>query len=76
SISGGVSANSGLRVRFCELEKSGYRIFIPEADYTTDNAGMIGITGFYKYRNSSDKEFFRLESLKTKAAPRLDFANF
>ena len=49
-IAGGVSANSGLRdaVR-TEARKREWDIFIPEIDYTTDNAAMIGITGYYKY---------------------------
>jgi N6-L-threonylcarbamoyladenine synthase len=49
-IAGGVSANSGLRkgVRE-EAEKRKWNLYIPEFRYTTDNAAMIGITGYYKY---------------------------
>jgi N6-L-threonylcarbamoyladenine synthase len=49
-IAGGVSANSGLR-RAMEEEASrrNWNLFIPELRYTTDNAAMIGITGYYKY---------------------------
>ena len=49
-IAGGVSANSGLRdgMRH-EAEKRKWKLFIPELGYTTDNAAMIGITGYYKY---------------------------
>jgi tRNA N6-adenosine threonylcarbamoyltransferase len=49
-IAGGVSANSELRnsVR-AEALKRNWDLFIPEIDYTTDNAAMIGITGYYKY---------------------------
>ena len=49
-IAGGVSANSGLRnaVRE-EAERRAWNLFIPEFSYTTDNAAMIGITGYYKY---------------------------
>jgi N6-L-threonylcarbamoyladenine synthase len=49
-IAGGVSANSGLRhaVR-AEAVKRNWDLFIPEINYTTDNAAMIGITGYYKY---------------------------
>ena len=49
-IAGGVSANSGLRNSM--IEEAGRRkwnLFIPEFRYTTDNAAMIGITGYYKY---------------------------
>jgi N6-L-threonylcarbamoyladenine synthase len=49
-IAGGVSANSGLRSEMKkEAEKRNWNLFIPEFRYTTDNAAMIGITGYYKY---------------------------
>jgi N6-L-threonylcarbamoyladenine synthase len=49
-IAGGVSANSGLRNAMkTEAEKRKWNLFIPEFKYTTDNAAMIGITGYYKY---------------------------
>jgi N6-L-threonylcarbamoyladenine synthase len=49
-IAGGVSANSGLRDALKhEGLIRGWNIFIPELKYTTDNAAMIGITGYYKY---------------------------
>jgi len=49
-IAGGVSANSGLRdVIKSEAEKRKWNLFIPPFGYTTDNAAMIGITGYYKY---------------------------
>jgi tRNA N6-adenosine threonylcarbamoyltransferase len=49
-IAGGVSANSSLRNDFIrEGQKRGWNLFIPGISYTTDNAAMIGITGYYKY---------------------------
>jgi len=49
-IAGGVSANSGLRNAMKEeAEKRNWNLFVPEFRYTTDNAAMIGITGYYKY---------------------------
>jgi N6-L-threonylcarbamoyladenine synthase len=49
-IAGGVSANSGLRNEMMkEAEKRKWNLFIPEFRFTTDNAAMIGITGYYKY---------------------------
>jgi len=52
-IAGGVSANSGLRKAFIELgEKYQWNTFIPAFQYCTDNAGMIAITGYYKYLTS------------------------
>ena len=49
-IAGGVSANSGLRdaVR-TEAAKRKWNLYLPELGFTTDNAAMIGITGYYKY---------------------------
>jgi N6-L-threonylcarbamoyladenine synthase len=50
AIAGGVSANSGLRYAVkTEAEKSNWNIFIPELKFTTDNAAMIAITGYFKY---------------------------
>lgn len=52
-IAGGVSANSGLRqAAGREAAKRGWNLFLPELRYTTDNAAMIGITGYYKYLRS------------------------
>ncbi|HRX94657.1 MAG TPA: tRNA (adenosine(37)-N6)-threonylcarbamoyltransferase complex transferase subunit TsaD, partial [Chitinophagaceae bacterium] len=49
-IAGGVSANSGLRKAFKELgEKKNWNTYIPAFQYCTDNAGMIAVTGYYKY---------------------------
>ncbi len=50
AIAGGVSANSGLRKAFLELgEKEKWTTYIPAFQYCTDNAGMIGVTAYYKY---------------------------
>ncbi len=49
SLSGGVSANSEIRKQFATLEQKGIRVFIPPIKYTTDNAAMIAIAGYYKY---------------------------
>ena len=49
-IAGGVSANSGLRNgMLAEAEKRSWNLFLPALKYTTDNAAMIGITGYYKF---------------------------
>jgi len=49
-IAGGVSANSGLRAALAEAgEKYGWHVYIPAFQYCTDNAAMIGVTGYYKY---------------------------
>jgi N6-L-threonylcarbamoyladenine synthase len=50
AIAGGVSANSGLRKSLQLLGASlGWKIFIPEFQYCTDNAAMIAITAHYKF---------------------------
>ena len=51
AIAGGVSANSGLRSRIeAEGRGRGWTTFLPELRFTTDNAAMIAITGYYKYQ--------------------------
>ncbi|MBQ4278533.1 MAG: tRNA (adenosine(37)-N6)-threonylcarbamoyltransferase complex transferase subunit TsaD [Rikenellaceae bacterium] len=50
AIAGGVSANSGLRTAIAEEgRKRDWKTFIPEFKFTTDNAAMIGITGYFHY---------------------------
>ena len=51
AIAGGVSANSGLRDRIEEEgRRRGWTTYLPERRFTTDNAAMIAITGYYKYQ--------------------------
>ena len=50
AIAGGVSANSLVRSRLTEEgRKRGWKVFIPDFQFTTDNAAMIAIVGYYKY---------------------------
>ena len=50
AIAGGVSANSEIRKVLKEAEsKYGWTAYIPKFEYTTDNAAMIGITGYLSY---------------------------
>lgn len=50
AIGGGVSANSGIRKALKDGEKKyGWKTYVPKFEYTTDNAAMIGIVGYYKY---------------------------
>ncbi|MBM3421072.1 MAG: tRNA (adenosine(37)-N6)-threonylcarbamoyltransferase complex transferase subunit TsaD [Bacteroidetes bacterium] len=61
AVAGGVSANSGLRAKLEQAANLGnWEIFIPEFRFTTDNAAMIAITGFYKYIRS---EFTALDAV-------------
>lgn len=51
AIAGGVSANSGLRDAIKNGEKKyGWNTYVPEFQFTTDNAAMIAITGLFKYQ--------------------------
>jgi len=55
ALSGGVSANTALREAFkTRQDNKQWTIYIPKFGYTTDNAAMIAITGYYKYL---DKDF-------------------
>ena len=59
AVAGGVSANNGLRNAFREhAEKYCWDIFIPKFSYTTDNAAMIAITGYFKYL---DRDFCSID---------------
>jgi len=52
-LAGGVSANSGLRQGFEALgKKMGWQTYIPAFEYCTDNAAMIAITAYYKFKNN------------------------
>lgn len=59
AVAGGVSANNGLRNAFREhAAKYGWNIYIPKFGYTTDNAAMIAMTGYFKY---PDKDFCTID---------------
>ena len=67
AIAGGVSANSGLRNAVAEEgRRRGWRTFIPERKFTTDNAAMIAISGYYRYQTG------RFASLDTTPVARLE----
>lgn len=53
AVAGGVSANSGLRDALAQYaQKQNKKLFVPPFGYTTDNAAMIAITGYFKYLNN------------------------
>ena len=50
AIGGGVSANSGVRAAVADFcVRHGIEAFIPERKFTTDNAAMVAIAGYFKY---------------------------
>ena len=60
AVAGGVSVNTGLRNAFVDHAKRyHWNIYIPKFSYTTDNAAMIGITGYFKYL---DKDFCPIDA--------------
>lgn len=60
AVAGGVSANTGLRNAFHDhARRYGWRVFIPPFSYTTDNAAMIAITGYFKYQ---DRDFCPMDA--------------
>lgn len=68
AIAGGVSANSGLRIGLQKMaEAERWTTYVPDFQYCTDNAGMIGIAGYYKYLAG---EFV---DQKVSALPRMKF---
>lgn len=55
-IGGGVSANSGIRKALENAQKNlGWQTYTPKMEYTTDNAAMIGIVGYYKFLENNFK---------------------
>jgi N6-L-threonylcarbamoyladenine synthase len=54
AIAGGVSANSGLRKALeAAGKKHGWKTYIPQFQYCTDNAAMIAMTAHFKYLEGS-----------------------
>jgi len=52
ALAGGVAANSYLRdTVYREAEHHNWQVYVPKFTFTTDNAAMIAITGYFKYLN-------------------------
>ncbi len=67
AIAGGVSANSGLRERLTSLGyRKNIRTYIPPFQYTTDNAAMIGIAGYYNFLAGDSADLSISASAKVK----------
>ena len=61
AIGGGVSANSGVRAAVADFcKRRGLEAFIPERAFTTDNAAMVAIAGYYKWL---DGDFCRYDEV-------------
>jgi len=71
AISGGVSANSGLRNGLTDLAaKENWSVHLPKLQYTTDNAAMIGLVGHFMYLCG------KLSNLDVLPQARLNFTDF
>ncbi len=50
AVAGGVSANTGLRDAFHDYARRyGWKVFIPKFAYTTDNAAMVAMNGYFSF---------------------------
>jgi N6-L-threonylcarbamoyladenine synthase len=68
AIGGGVSANSGIRKTLKDAEnKLSWKTYIPKFEYTTDNAAMIGIVGYYNYLEGN------FDPINTLSKARIEF---
>jgi N6-L-threonylcarbamoyladenine synthase len=69
-VAGGVSANQYLRSELtARAKEKGIEVYVPPMKYCTDNATMIGVAAYYKFRNSKDVNDFK--SLDFSAQPSL-----
>lgn len=67
AAAGGVSANSGLRGAIkTEGLRRGWRVFLPELKFTTDNAAMIAMTGYYEYLEGRFSDFAAVPAARLK----------
>lgn len=67
AIGGGVAANSGLRTKLNEAaDKHKWKVHLPPFAYTTDNAAMIGIVGYFKF---NEQRFGALDQSATARLP-------
>ena len=59
ALAGGVSANSYIRAKFMELEKThGFKVYYPEPILCTDNAAMIASAGYYNFINGKRSDLY------------------
>ncbi len=67
-IAGGVSANQGLRQAVSDkAREKGWKVFIPKFEYCTDNAAMIAMTGYLRYKSG------KFGQLSDSPLPRMTF---
>ncbi len=58
AIGGGVSANSGLRDAIEDLgRRHRLKVYLPKRKFTTDNAAMIAMNGYFKYLNGEFTDY-------------------
>lgn len=58
AVSGGVSANDGLRSRFKKMEKEyGIKSYFPEKVFSTDNGAMIASAAYFQYKREGESPY-------------------
>jgi N6-L-threonylcarbamoyladenine synthase len=65
-LAGGVSANKALRSQLkAEITKKlpNIKLFLPNLNYTTDNAAMIASAGYFNYYKNKNKAFIDLKQI-------------
>lgn len=73
ALGGGVASNSLMRKMFKEAGKNKkIKVFIPSPVYCTDNASMIGLAAYYKYKKSA----YGKNNASLNPEPSLDLQNW
>ncbi len=69
ALAGGVSANTALRSRLEQIGiEKGWKTYIPRFEFCTDNAAMVGIAAYYKFKRG----LFAAQNIKPAARMELD----
>ena len=72
TLAGGVSANTYLRellINTCR--ENGFKCYVPEFKYCTDNAAMIACSAYYKYIEGNKEDFDITNNLELNAIANL-----
>ncbi len=62
-LAGGVAANRRIREVLKEkAEKEGFKVYMPELEYCTDNAAMIAFAGYYNFKSGKINNDLKLNA--------------
>ncbi len=73
AVAGGVSANTGLRMRLQAKINVGWLVYLPDFEFCTDNAAMIGIAAYYKFLQSDFADVSVVAQARLKIAKETSF---